>query len=232
MDPIGTALYNYHFSGDSATIHVDSNYTEDEEIDPAWFFRTYPEMPELEKVAVDLCRGIILDVGAGAGCHALELQNRGLRVWALEQSRLACRVMKDRGILNLIQEDLFTFNEGRYDTIILLMNGAGIAGTLSGLKKLLLHLKALLQVNGQIILDSSDINYLFEEEDGSVWIDLANDQYYGEMIYTVKYKAHTKTFPWLFVDFETLSVVALAAGLKAEKVTDGESNDFLARLTV
>ena len=233
MDPIGQAIHNYYFDNDKEFLDVDSNYTENEEIDPARFFREFKEMPDLEKTALDRCHGRILDVGAGAGSHALELQTRGFDVTALDKSELAVAVMLQRGIAKVIHEDIFRLKSDNFDTILLLMNGIGIAGTIEGLKKLLTHLKLLLAPKGQILLDSTDIFYLFEEEDGSVWTDLASGDYYGEMTYTVNYKKDiTATFPWLFIDFETLSGIAAECGFSCELAGEGADNDFLARLSI
>lgn len=232
MDPIGQAIYNFHFHHDPEILRVDTNYTEDEEIDPAAFFRSLEEMSALEQAAIGLCRGHVLDVGAGAGCHALELQGRQMDVVALEKSELAFQVMKDRGVLHPVLGDIYHYRGETFDTILLLMNGIGIAGTLEGYGRLLDHLKGLLAPGGQILFDSSDISYLFEEEDGSQWIDLANDRYYGEMDYTVTYKERfTATFPWLYLDRETLEKIAEENGYVTEFPAEGDDNNFLARLT-
>lgn len=233
MDTIGQAIYNYYFNKVTEVISVESNYTEDEEINPAHFFRVWQDMPEIEQKALGLCRGKVLDVGAGAGCHSLELQKMGMEVIALEKSELASQVMRDRGVENIVAKDIFCFTEKPFDTILLLMNGVGIAGTISGLKELLKHLKLILATEGQILLDSADISYLFEEEDGSVWMDLAKENYYGEMTYTVNYlKQYNSTFPWLFIDIETLLQIATEEGFKMELIAEGEENQFLARLTI
>ena len=233
MDTIGQAIYNYHFNKVKDVISVESNYTEDEEINPAHFFRVWEDMPEVEQKALGLCRGKVLDIGAGAGCHALELQKMGLEVVAFEKSELASQVMRDRGVENIVVKDIFCFSEKPFDTILLLMNGIGIAGTISGLKELLKHLKSILAPGGQILLDSTDIRYLFEEDDGSVWYDLAAENYYGEMTYTVNYlDTNISTFPWLFVDFETLLQIATEEGFNIELITESEENQFLTRLTI
>ena len=232
MDPIGQAIYNFHFHNDPEILRVDTNYTEDEEIDPAAFFRSFTDMSAIEQAAIGLCCGRILDVGAGAGCHALELQNRQLDVVAIEKSELAIQVMKDRGVLHPVPCDIYHYEGETFDTILLLMNGIGIAGTLDGYGRLLGHLKGLLAPGGQILFDSSDISYLFEDDDGSQWIDLANDRYYGEMDYTVTYKEKiTATFPWLYLDRETLEKIAEQHGYVAEFPSEGEDNNFLAKLT-
>ena len=72
--------------------------------------------------------------------------------------------------------------QGKYDTLLLLMNGTGIAGKLERLPSLLNRLKELLADGGQILVDSSDLRYIYENEDGSMDINL-NAPYYGEVDY-------------------------------------------------
>jgi SAM-dependent methyltransferase len=232
MDIIGKAIHNYHFNQDYSYLRIDSNYTEDEELDPAHFFRNKDAMNLLEIRALELCRGKILDVGAGAGCHALELQRANFDVTAIEISGQAAAVMTDRGVKNVVSGDIMQYSGFRYDTVLLLMNGSGIAGTLSGLNDLLGHLATLLEPDGQLLMDSTDISYLFEEDDGSLWIDLANAAYFGEMKYTVSTKGlSSESFPWLFVDINTLSSVAECHGFQTEKILEGNEGSYLARLT-
>ena len=231
-DPFGEAIQEYFEKGKAPALHVNSNYTEDEEIAASWFFRTEKEMPLIERKALKICNGKVLDVGAAAGCHALVLQKKGFNVTALEKSEKASEIMKKRGIQKVVCTDIYSFSESKFDSILLLMNGAGIGETIAGLEKLLNHLKTLLTEKGQIIIDSTDIKYLFEEEDGSVWVDLANSSYYGEMEYEVKYKKSVLKFRWLFVDFDLLNMISAKVGLICKKVTDGPNADFLAQITI
>lgn len=230
-DPFGAAIHDYYKNGKAPDIRVDSNYTEDESIPVAWFFRTTEEMPAIERKALELCKGKVLDVGAAAGCHSLVLQQKGINVTALEKSELACEVLRNRGIESVIHSDIYEFEGDKFDTILLLMNGTGIGGTLAGLKQLFLHLKKLLNDGGQILIDSSDIKYLFEEEDGSYWVDMNSLQYYGEMEYEVKYKQHKSDFDWLFVDFDTLKRTARESGLQCQLIIKGEHFDYLVALS-
>jgi hypothetical protein len=231
-DPFGLAIQDFYKKGKAPDIKVDSNYTKGEHIVVSHFFRGENEMPEVEKAALKKCKGKILDVGAAAGCHSIVLQKKGFSVTALDKSELAVDVMKMRGIQKVVCSDIYEYSQNTFDTILLLMNGSGIGGTLAGLKNLLRHLKTLLEENGQILLDSSDIKYLFEEEDGSFWVDLANTKYYGEMQYNVKYKNQTDTFDWLFIDYELLNKIAQETGLKCTQVATGAQNDYLARISV
>ncbi|MDX8339336.1 class I SAM-dependent methyltransferase [Draconibacterium sp. IB214405] len=231
-DPFGIAIKEFFEKGKAPQIHVNSNYTEDETIDPSYFFRNERELPPLERIALKNCKGKILDIGAAAGCHSLILQKKGYNVTALEKSELAAEVMKKQGIVKVVCADIFEYDEKQFNTILLLMNGTGIGGTIIGLKKLLSHLKSLLLEGGQILIDSSDIKYLFEEEDGSQWVDLANTNYYGEMQYEVSFRKSTDKFDWLFIDSEKLQLLANELGYSFTLIKQGNHYDYLAKLSI
>ena len=232
-DPIGRAVYDFHFNSVNQPILVHSDDFDDDTIDTSYLFRSYRQMPVLEKKAMTLCRGTILDIGACAGPHSLYLQQKGFEVFALETSALCCEVLKDRNIINIIQHDIFNYSKQTFDTILLLMNGTGIAGTLNGLDILLHQLKKLLNPGGQILMDSSDLIYLFEQEDGSALVDISADKYYGELIFRTEYKNWISApFSWLYVDLSNLENVIEKNGLKLNKVFKGQHYDYLARITL
>lgn len=231
-DPVGAAIQDFRSGNQAASIVVESNLTDDDEIPVAYLFRTEEEMPELEQLALEQCRGSVLDVGAGAGCHSLVLQERGVEVTALDLSAGAVQAMQEQGIRQVLQQDIFKLSGVRYDTLLLLMNGIGIAGDLEGLERFLEHTKTLLEPGGQILLESSDILYMFEEEDGSVLLDL-NAGYYGEVVYNMRYKQHqTGAFKWLFIDPAILQDYATAHGYTFEQLYEGEYGNYLARLAL
>jgi SAM-dependent methyltransferase len=230
MDPIGKAIRDYAQFKKPADIIVSSDLCEDDIIPVEVLFRSYDEMPELEQQALSLCTGKVLDVGAGAGSHALYLQDMGLSVDAIDISPGAVEYMKSNG-LNAAQQDFFKLEPGpQYDTILMLMNGIGIAGKLSNLEPMLEHAKSLLKPGGQILCDSSDIKYLYEDEDGSVWIDL-NNEYYGNFRFWMTYKKERGTqFDWLYADFDSLFKAAKNVGLKASRIYDKDDH-YLAKIT-
>jgi len=231
-DPIGRAVYDFHFNSINQPIIVHSDDFDDDTIDTSYLFRSYKQMPALEKKAMSLCSGTILDVGACAGPHSVYLQQKGFEVTALETSALCCEVLKDRNITNIIQQNIFKFSNQTFDTILLLMNGTGIAGNLSGLEVLLHHLKTLLNPGGQILIDSSDLIYLFEEEDGSALIDISADKYYGELTFQTEYKNWiSQPFPWLYADLNNLENAIEKNQLKLNKVYKGQHYDYLAQIT-
>lgn len=231
-DPVGAAIQDYLHGEKLAKIVVESNLSEDDEIAVDYLFRTSEEMPELELTALENCRGRVLDVGAGAGCHSLALQERELDVTALDISGGAVEAMKQQGVRHVLQQNVFDLDTGDYDTMLLLMNGIGIAGDLEGLERFLDHSRKLLRPGGQILLESSDILYMFEEEDGSVLLDL-NAGYYGEVLYNMRYKEQqTGEFKWLFIDPAILEDYALAHGYGFEQLYEGEYGNYLARLVL
>ena len=231
-DPMGRAISDYFHTGKAGRLRVLSSMFYEDEIPVSTLFRTYEEMPIQEQKAIELCRGRVLDVGAGSGCHSIILKEHGLDVVAIDISELSIEVMKERGIdarnINYFDE---TFNE-KFDTILFAMNGIGIVGKVDNLGEFFRSAKRLLAPGGQILLDSSDIKYVFMDEDGAMDIDLAAG-YYGEIDYKMRYKNITgEQFDWLYIDFDTLSMYAEEHGFCCEKCIDGEHYDFLARITL
>ena len=241
-DPMGAAILDYQTSGKAGKLRVLSSMFEEDEMPVKHLFRNFEEMPKLEQKALTLAKGKVLDVGAGAGCHTLALQN-GFQakdasanmevssVKAIDISPLSCEAMRLRGVkdaecINLFDEHLST----DFDTILLLMNGTGIAGKIANLPALFHRLKALLNPGGQILIDSSDLKYIYENEDGSFDINL-NGAYYGEVDYQMIYKnVKGDAFDWLYVDFPLLKSIAESCGLHCELVAEGEHYDYLARI--
>ena len=227
---MGSAIRDYFLNGKAGKLIVHSSEFEDDEIPVADLFRKYDQMPELEQMALDEAAGRILDVGAGSGCHSMALKEMGKDCVAMEISELSVEVMRQRGLdarlVNLYDE---SFAE-KFDTILMLMNGTGIVGTLDMMPMFFARIKQLLAPGGCLLIDSSDLKYLYEEEDGSFLIDLAGD-YYGQIDYQMQYKnVKGKPFDWLYVDFDTLAHYAEESGLKAELLYEGEHYDFLARV--
>mgnify|MGYP002677548180 FL=1 len=230
-DPMGAAIRDYQSKGKASRLRVLSSMFDEDEMPVAHLFRTFNQMPRLEQKALSMAKGRVLDIGAGAGCHALALQERGLEVKAIDISPLSCEVMKERGVKNAECVNLFDPQlQGEYDTLLLLMNGTGIAGKLNRLSMLLNRLKELLAEGGQILIDSSDLKYIYENEDGSMDIDL-NAPYYGEVDYQMQYKnVKGEPFDWLYTDPMLLASISKQCGLNCEIVEEGENYDFLARL--
>jgi SAM-dependent methyltransferase len=232
-DPMGAAIADYHRTGRAGTLRVFSSQFDEDEIPVDTLFRTLADMPSIEQRALAMARGKILDVGAGSGCHALALQKMGKEVTAIDISELSVEVMKERGVEDARAIDLYDehFME-RYDTILLLMNGSGIIGNIEGMERFFGRMKLLLKPSGNIYMDSSDLKYLFEEEDGSFLIDIA-DEYYGLVDFRMQYKqVKGDTFDWLYIDFDTLAYYAEQYGFTAELVCQGDHYDYLARLSM
>ncbi|GGK70899.1 hypothetical protein GCM10011405_18910 [Rufibacter glacialis] len=229
---MGAAIKAYWEGNKKASITVYSDQMEADELPAAYLFREFAEMPEREQLALNLATGRVLDVGAGAGSHALALQARGVEVTALEISERATQVQKARGVKNVLPGDFFTLPPAPHDTLLLLMNGIGLAGTLEGLPDFLATCKKWLAPGGQILLESSDILYLYEEEDGSVLLDL-NGAYYGELTYLMEFgQERSEPFPWLFINFDLLQEYAQEAGFNAELLLQEEDDHYIARLTL
>lgn len=230
-DPFGEAVVDYFKPGwKFSNIQVFSDLTGIEKINPRYLFRTFKEMPYIEQKALQLCKGKVLDVGACAGSHSIYLQENGFDVVSLDISPGCCEVMRKRGLRIVRHNNYFNFSEGTYDTLLFLMNGIGIAGSLEGLRNLLRQAKTLLNPGGKILFDSTDIEYAYLNKDRSKWVNL-NSNYYGEVTYKLSYKkARGKAFGWLFIDPVTVNEIALSEGFQFEKLADGLHYDYLGSL--
>ncbi|WP_394747167.1 class I SAM-dependent methyltransferase [Spongiimicrobium salis] len=231
-DIFGKALLDYQLGHYDQDILTFSSLEEEDNIPLPYLFRSYEEMPFLEQQALALCQGTVLDIGCGAGSHSLYLQEKGYEVTALDQSKGAVEVCKQRGLTNVVHSTVLTYSGKKFHTLLLLMNGIGLAGRLADLDSFLQHLKSLLLPGGQILLDSSDIIYMFDtDDDGGYWIPDTVD-YYGEVIFTMEYKSEKSApFPWLYLDFNTLQRAAIHNNLTCELVSQGNHYDYLTKIT-
>jgi SAM-dependent methyltransferase len=225
MDIYGNALFDFHTSGKAEILWLHNSYDEPEEMPVDVFFRDREEMPEIELEAMQLCKGKVLDVGAGVGSHALIL-DRNFDVTAIDISPIAVRIMKERGVKNPLLQDFFKVEE-KYDTLLFMMNGIGLTGTLQGFEDFLQSAKRLLNPKGQLLFDSSDISYLYED------IPMPTDRYFGEISYCYEYKAQKGNwFNWLYIDPKTLKRLCQQYGWNCSIAYVDENDQYLAQLTL
>jgi 2-polyprenyl-3-methyl-5-hydroxy-6-metoxy-1,4-benzoquinol methylase len=233
-DLFGQAIHDFYFNNSPENLITETSISEADEMEVSYLFRDFENMPLLEQKAIELSKGKVLDIGCGAGSHSLILQNKlQLDVTAIDISEKAITTCISRGIQQTKVCNVLDLEENtQYDTILLLMNGTGIFGTLNEVPTFLGKLKKLLQPNGQVLIDSSDIIYMFDEdEDGGKWIPGTN--YYGELTFKLKYKNQIEDeFPWLYLDYNTLQNAAFANNLNCQLVLEGEHFDYLAKLTL
>lgn len=232
-DLLGKAILDFQTNNSPQNIVTETDISEAEEMDINYLFRNFEEMPKIERKALDLSYGKVLDVGCGAGSHSLNLIKRGLDVFPIDISQNAIEACQLRGLKNAQTINLLDIENQKFDTILLLMNGTGVFGQLKNMTQYLSKLKSLLNENGQILIDSSDLIYMFDEdEDGGKWIP-THKEYYGELTFTIHYKGETEIpFNWLYVDYNTLQNAAHANGLQCQLIDEGDHYDYLAKLYV
>lgn len=225
-DIFGQALFDHYKHNGKHKLWINNKYGPKEEMPVDVYFRDEAEMPDLELVALEKCRGSVLDIGAGAGSHALMLQDKGIDVTALDISPMAVAIMQQRGVKKAFARDIFEFGHQQYDILLLLMNGIGLCGTLDGLRRFLRHAKTLLKPGGCLLFDSSDVAYLYDGQ------PLQNGDYYGEIHYQYIYKGKkTDWFKWLYVDDETLKRIALEEEWISEVLYTDDMDQYLVKLT-
>lgn len=231
-DIFGLAISAYYHQNDETDIIVHSPDFDDDVIPVKYLFRNYKEMPLLERKALDLCRGRVLDVGCGAGSHALVLQKeKKLQVTAIDISEGAVGITSLRGVTDARNINFFDLKNESFDTLLFLMNGTGIIAQLKRMDDFFNHARSLLNPGGKILIDSSDLRYLLDEdEDGGVWVDM-DAPYYGELEFSLTYKTYTSAkFHWLYLDLNTLKLAASKNNFSCELLRKGMHYDYLAEL--
>lgn len=229
-DLMGKAIWDYYHNENPEDLQTETSISELDELPVDYLFRDFEEMNQIEQKALQLSQGKTLDIGAGAGSHSLYLQNeRNLDVTALDISPKSIEICKLRGIKKAVSKNMLDFSGKTFDTILLLMNGTGIFESLSKIDIYLKKLHSLINENGQILIDSTDILYMFDrDEDGGVYIPAGG--YYGELDYVVHYKGDSEDpIKWLYLDFNTLKNAAENNGFIIEKVMQDEDS-YLAKL--
>ncbi|MDF2382088.1 class I SAM-dependent methyltransferase [Nostoc ellipsosporum NOK] len=226
QDILGQAIAGYQAGRRRTRLWILPSYGPRESMPVRIYFRTPAAMSELEHIALGACTGHILDAGAGAGSHALYLQQQDRKVTALDVSPLNCAVMKERGVKDVRQGDLLKWKGRRFDTVLLLMNGIGITGSIKGLKDFLATAPNLLKPGGQLLFDSSDVAYLYQDDRRK------GRRYYGEVDYRYMYRGQvSEQFSWLYIDSKRLQALARAAGWRCDELYREETGQYLVRLT-
>ena len=229
-DILGSAMLDFINGRPYENIETRTSVAGLDELPVPYLFRAFDEMPELERKALRMANGSVLDIGCGSGSHTLWLQEKGLEVKAIDISPGAIETCRIRGVKNAEVQDIWKLEGETFDTLLMLMNGMGICGKLEKLPDLLKKLKRLLKPEGQILADSSDLIYMFEDEDSE---SLPSDHYYGEVQFETRYKdLRSDPFPWLYVDYHNLALHANHAGFSCELICQGEHYDYMARLTI
>lgn len=226
-EPLAAALLD-HLEG-GAPVQLQASRAEgfSYPIETQEFFSLDAATAALDHRALDEARGRVLDVGAGAGRHALALQERGLEVLALDVSPGCVEIARRRGVVHAAAGDalqLDTLGLGEFDTVLLLMQSVGIAGTRLGVERLLEQLRLALRPGGQVLLDSSPLR--LDEED-------APPAAPGEVEVRFTYRnLRGRAFPWIYLAESELESIATELGWRCEVLARQEPDgEYLARLT-
>jgi SAM-dependent methyltransferase len=234
IDPYSATLLDYQEGNTSARVLIQREDGQRGVLPASIYFRPPGELLPFERVALDLCHGHVLDVGAGAGVHALAVQDHGLPVTAIDISPQAVSIMRERGVRDARVADIFTFQDGSFDTVLLLGNGIGLAGRLAGVVPFLRRLERLVAGSGQLLVHSVDVRCSSRAADLAYQTANRNTgRYFGEVQVTFRYDAAIGSpFWWVHVDGDTLADLARVAGWRSEVMARQEDGNYLARLTL
>ena len=230
--PYAEAMSAFHRGDRDAYMVVYDDYERDV-VPLSYFFRNPDEFPEIERLALDLCRGRVLDVGAGSGCHALALQERGLQVTAIEILPEMVDILRQRGVRDARQATWMDLLDEPFDTIFMMMNGLGLTETLPGLRRFFRRARRLIKPDGQVLADSTDVRVRMEPKAGGSGSTRRDGRYVGELHFQVEFQGRKgPPFAQLYVDPGTLDRYARNEKWDCEIISlPDEYGHYLARLT-
>ncbi len=231
--PHGAAMRAFHRGADDAVVVAYDDMGDRDEIPVSYFFRTESQFAPYERRALELCRGRVLDVGAGSGCLSLWLQDREFDVCGIDIDPDIAEVLRERGVKDARCSTIAELRGEQFDTILMMMNGLGLAETLSGLEPMLNHLRTLLTTGGQVLADSTDVRVAYgPKTDATGNRERADGRYMGEITFQLEFEGEKgPPFPQLYVDPETLVEHAGRAGWNTDIVLREQDGGYLARLT-
>jgi SAM-dependent methyltransferase len=232
IEPFGEALEDYYNGKKDVEITLIRDDGLEWNVPIAYFFRSLEDFSNLEKEAIQLCKGKVLDMGAGVGPHSLELQRLGLEVYAIDISSHACEIMKKRGVKNVQCIDFYNLTMDSFDTILLLGRSIGFVENLKGIKKFLSYCKTRLNPDGILILDSIDFR-LTQEQVHINYMERNRrlGRYFGEGCLQMKYKNNLgDKFQNIQIDPNTLKEITQELGLFCE-ILGEEDGMFLAKIS-
>lgn len=230
--PLAEALADLAAGDASAVVAIESDDGVTQHVAAALFAEGSDALADAEALALGVCRGHVLDVGAGSGRHAIELQRAGARVRAIDVCPELVALMRARGVVDARVADVFDLREERFDTLLMMMNGIGIVGTLEGLDHFLAHARRLLRPGGQILFDSFDLRTSPDPRTArAIAVREASGIYFGEVTFRMSYSGRTgDRYPWLFLDGETAASRAEANGWHLQLLFEDEDSTYVARL--
>ncbi len=233
MTPHGLALLAYFQGEAAAQLIVRRDDGVEYPLPVSHFFRSAAEFSAIEVAALRLCRGHVLDIGAGSGLHSLVMQSRGLAVTAIDISPQAVEMMVQRGVRDVHLADVFEFQGGPFDTLLMLGHGIGVVEDLEGLNRFLIHAQQLTRGDGQVLLHSLDVRRT-DDPSNLAYHDAnrRSGRYIGETRLQFEYRGEKGPYcGWLHVDPQTLAEQAQQTGWECETILGQENGDYLARLT-
>jgi SAM-dependent methyltransferase len=204
------------------------------EVPVKFFFRDKASFSPIEINALSMCKGRILDVGAGAGTHSLYLQKNSHDVYAMEMLPTLCDLLKMRGVRQVVESDVYQYTSNAFDTIIMLGHGLGMAQDLAGLNRLMKKLKVILKGTGSILCDSLDVGITDVPENLDYQKRIEEQgRYRGEVQFKFRYgDVEGPYLKWLHVDYSTLEAYALKNNMICDLILEGHGGDYLARLKI
>lgn len=231
QDAYGHFYYGY-FRGtaESQIVERDDGYIEPDRL--KGYFNSYKNWHPIEKKAMRHVRGRVLDIGCGAGRHALYLQDKALEVVGIDNSPLAVKVCTERGLRDARVVPIAQIGSklGVFDTVLMLGNNFGLFGSFEGARRLLRRLDRITSRKGRIVAQSNDI-YRTEDANHLEYHEMnrRKGRMPGQIRLRVRYKRYST--PWhdyLMVSRGEMESIIEGTGWAVTRYIDSDNSFYIA----
>ncbi len=236
QDAFGREIYEYlmHIPGARAVAEIierDDGYF-DTSGGPAAYFSEYRHWLSFERKAMRFTRGRVLDIGSGAGRHALYLQGKGLEVTCTDNSPLAIEVCRQRGVKNTSVTPINKIDSklGSFDTIMMMGNNFGLVGSFNGARRLLKKFYSITSEKGRIIAASAEVyNTTVPEHLSYHDFNRRRGRMAGQLRLRVRYKKYvTPWFDYLVVSKNEMENILEGTGWGVSRYIDSKGPMYIA----
>jgi SAM-dependent methyltransferase len=234
-DPFGEALWDFYNDGDGLMVDErDDGYVD---IDSAGkYFENYKNWDKYEKKAIKYAKGSVLDIGCGAGRHALYLQKKKRDVLGIDTSALAIKLCLARGLnkaLIMSIDEIGKFDPETFDSIVLMGSNWGLLGSLARGKELLKKMHKITKPKGRIIAVTQNPHLTKNKVHKDYHkLNRSRRRLPGQVKIRVRFgKQVTDWFDYLFVSQPELERMIKGTGWQVKKYLDSENSSYAVILT-
>lgn len=234
VDGYGEQLWSYFKTGEpkSEIVERDDGFLSHGRFGGELYFSEYRKWDQIDKAAMKHVKGRVLDIGCGAGRHSLYLQGKGFNVTGIDNSPLAIKVCRARGLKKarlMPIKEIDQFKPNSFDTVIMMGNNFGLFGSFKLAKSLLKKLHRITSPAALIIASTRD-PYTTKDPGHLVYHERnrKRGRMPGQLRLRIRFKGYIGNwFDYLLVSKDELTEILNGTGWTIRSFIDGNDGQYV-----